>query len=129
MTLEEKIRSLDDQCNTLAALVVELRGALEEGVKSAHPHPVEHPTMTAAWKVMRAALSLPLPAAAEKVAGWREKAELLDMMAADPSCVSPMESRQGMHFCFRSNGRYICRSADGTPMDLLSALRAARGGQ
>ena len=34
-----------------------LREALETMLKSAVPHPVEHPTMTAAWKTARAALS------------------------------------------------------------------------
>lgn len=34
-----------------------LREALKTMLKSAVPHPVEHPTMTAAWKTARAALS------------------------------------------------------------------------
>jgi len=34
-----------------------LRVALDTMLKSAVPHPVEHPTMTAAWKTARAALS------------------------------------------------------------------------
>ena len=58
--------------SVLAAYAVGLREALEIGIKSAYPHPTEHPTMTAAWKVMKAALALPLPDAAREVEVMRE---------------------------------------------------------
>ena len=35
----------------------ELLAALEVMIQSAHPHPTEHPTMTAAWKIARAAIA------------------------------------------------------------------------
>jgi uncharacterized protein YeaC (DUF1315 family) len=37
--------------------VLELEAALRMMVASAHPHPTEHPTMTAAWKVAEKLLS------------------------------------------------------------------------
>jgi hypothetical protein len=61
----------------LAAQNLALREALETGIKSAHPHPTEHPTMTAAWAVMRAALALPLPDAAREVEGWKRALEAI----------------------------------------------------
>jgi hypothetical protein len=41
----------------LIAAAPELLEALKQMVDSAHPHPVEHPTMTAAWEVARAAIA------------------------------------------------------------------------
>jgi hypothetical protein len=55
----------DEECSTCAQLadrdahIAELKKVLRLMVDSAVPHPVEHPTMTAAWKVARAALADP----------------------------------------------------------------------
>jgi hypothetical protein len=41
----------------LRAQVAALRAEIVNLLASAHPHPVEHPTMTAAWQRARAALA------------------------------------------------------------------------
>jgi hypothetical protein len=41
----------------LLAAAWEMRDVLREVLASAHPHPVEHPTMTAAWAKVRAVLA------------------------------------------------------------------------
>lgn len=41
----------------LIAAAPELLAALEQMVASAFPHPVEHPSMTAAWAVARSAIA------------------------------------------------------------------------
>lgn len=41
----------------LIAAAPELLAALREVVDSATPHPVDHPSMTAAWKTARAAIA------------------------------------------------------------------------
>jgi hypothetical protein len=45
-------------CLDRDAACLRMREALETVLASAYPHPTEHPTMTAAWKIGRAALSL-----------------------------------------------------------------------
>lgn len=43
--------------DTLRARVAQLEGAIRKMLDSAVPHPVEHPTMTAAWESARATLT------------------------------------------------------------------------
>jgi hypothetical protein len=53
--------------------VAALRAEIVNLLASAHPHPVEHPTMTAAWQKASAALAQPFPAAeliAQKAAAF-----------------------------------------------------------
>jgi hypothetical protein len=125
--------------DALAALVVELRGALEvfarayrvsmlpfaPGIDEAdgahHWMPHGWPSV-ADFKQANAALSLPLPAAAERVKEWREKAELLDWAAEQESTIYYCYSEDGDEDNYWSVGQHEAA-------DLLSALRAARGGR
>jgi hypothetical protein len=79
----DKLSSVEDERDALAGLVGELRGALEEideyegGADSvlADEYVTER---------RRAALALPLPAATERVAEWKEKAEEYDKLLKNP---------------------------------------------
>jgi hypothetical protein len=121
--------------DALAALVVELRGALEER-DAQIDHLFRHSgrqgsedydalEVSAAWARLRSpmpALSLPLPAAAERVKEWREKADLLDWAA---------EQKSTIYYCWaedRDEDNYRSVGQHEAP-DHLSALRAARGAQ
>lgn len=54
-----KVRQLEAALLVSGERVRRLEQALTTVLASAYPHPVEHPTMTAAWAVGRAALSEP----------------------------------------------------------------------
>lgn len=53
------------RAETAEARIAELETAVRDLLASAHPHPVEHPTMTAAWARARAALGAKADAAKE----------------------------------------------------------------
>jgi hypothetical protein len=58
-----RTRQLIESLTELASLRAErdrLREALVIMLASAHPRPVDHPSMTAAWKIARAALAPPV---------------------------------------------------------------------
>lgn len=112
----------DSERDALTRQNLALREALEISIKSAHPHPTEHPTMTAAWAVMRAALALPLPDAAKEVEAWREKAGLLDWWLAQ-DCVSFewVDKAKGAWVMFRD--AHIAGKGD----TALAALRDTKG--
>ncbi len=113
--------------DALAALVVELRGALEErdaqidhlfrhsGRKGSEDY--DSLEVSAAWARLRCpmpALSVPLPDAAERLAGREEKAELLDWLQENT--------------IYLDDGRIVDIGGKHSG-NLLSALRAARGAQ
>lgn len=121
----DKLSSVEDERDALAGLVVELRGALEEideyegGAES-----VLHDEYVTERR--RAALNLPLPAAAERVKEWREKAELLEWLiskAQDPN----IEAKNFIRSIYYAMllGQWLGDDYG----DALSALRAARGAQ
>jgi hypothetical protein len=138
-------RKAEAERDALAGLVTELRGALEKMLNAAdkvrHWHNTgdnDEGTIVSSKSFIRLhdtantckpALSLPLPAAAAKVADWREKAELLEFYAANPGCVQFIGPEDGgpRRYCYEADGRYHWRSKDGESLDFLSALRAARG--
>jgi len=73
------------QRDDLAATVAGLRGAIETLLDSAVPHPVEHPTMTAAWKVGEQALAASPAEHAGRIqaAALREAANLIRQTTPD----------------------------------------------
>jgi len=62
-----------------------LRAVIEALLESAHPHPTEHPTMTAAWAIGRTALSDPPPPDPRDEALRLAEAELLRLWNLVPT--------------------------------------------
>ena len=62
-----------------------LRAVIETLMASAHPHPTEHPTMTKAWAIGRAALADPLPPDQRDEALRLAEAELLRLWKLVPA--------------------------------------------
>jgi hypothetical protein len=111
---------MTEEMQALAAQNLALREALEIGIESAHPHPTEHPTMTAAWAVMRTALALPLPDAAREVAEMCEKAGFLDWLEEQEIRLQCVYNEDGTDTSY-----WDCGIAAGPTA--LAALRAAKG--
>jgi benzoyl-CoA reductase/2-hydroxyglutaryl-CoA dehydratase subunit BcrC/BadD/HgdB len=51
------VRLLIEEVSRAEARVQELTGVVRVLLNSAHPHPIEHPAMTKAWDMARAALA------------------------------------------------------------------------
>ena len=62
----QQAAEMDAETTALLAEREGLRAALETMLRSAVPHPTEHPTMTEAWAIAKTALSAPPPDAVAK---------------------------------------------------------------
>jgi hypothetical protein len=125
----EHLAAVEAERDALADQNLELRGALEKWqahmAMGAQPAKFTFGEMRATLAVAEndtdAALSLPLPAAAAKVAEWREKAELLDTMQANEWDIT---KGWGEWRVQRPRGYGVIDVATGKT--ILAALRAAR---
>lgn len=148
---EMRCRDLDAASadrDDLAATVAGLRGTIETLLKSAVPHPVEHPTMTAAWKIGTAALNAQphesltrfvarvqedaLKAAVESLKGERrkrgeelEKAEH-ELEESLKDCVAVLTRRSGRGFDPEVRWGDIIQQTIECSYKALAAIQAAR---
>lgn len=117
--IAERIASLNAERDALAAQNLELRVALERLIAETDSVDAYMLEVHEAERV----LTLPLPAAAAKVAEWKEKAELLEWLESIGGELYRTDSDDGSRKRWAVPGHHGAEGFD----SLLSALRAARG--
>jgi hypothetical protein len=117
--MRKRIAELEAERDALAAQNLELRVALERLIAETDSVDAYMLEVHEAERV----LTLPLPAAAAKVAEWKEKAELLEWLESIGGELYRTDSDDGSRKRWAVPGHHGAEGFD----SLLSALRAARG--